>query len=286
MRKTWRSSNDRSIAAFSSRALGEVVAERLLDQQPRRRIGAAAEAGLAQPARGVGEEGGRDREVEEPLRGLAVLAVALVEARGERREQLRRAERAGDDADARLERVPQALVERAARVRADRLVRVPTERRLVVAAAHDREQAEALRQPAVGEQVVDRGQQLARGEVAGRAEQHERRGRRQPLVDVLRERVRGRDDRCLRRAHPIAAASARIATAGSSPTSIRRNGSPRCAQRLPVADRLRAHQRGEVVPTGRGSRRRLARCRRAGRTRRLGAPPLCSWPVECRKRGP
>ena len=176
----------------------EIVPEGLLDQQPGRRVCPAAEADLRELRRDLGEVRRRDREVEEPLRRAAVVAVARVEPVGEVAVEPLAAERAGHDADARLERLPQRRVELVAGVALDRLACAGAEGGVVVPPARDAEDAEALRQPPVGEQVVDGRQQLARGEVAGRAEQHQRRGRRQPLLDVLGERVLG-DERRLDR---------------------------------------------------------------------------------------
>ncbi len=56
-------------------------------------------------------------------------------------------------------------------------------------AARDADQLEALRQrPLVGE-VVERGQQLAVGEVAGRAEDHQRRRMDRQALEPLDQRV-------------------------------------------------------------------------------------------------
>ena len=80
-------------------------------------------------------------------------------------------------------------VGRAARVLLDRLARHVAEVVVGLLAARDADQVEALGERALVGEVVERGQQLAAGEVAGGAEDDQRRRRDREPLEPLDERV-------------------------------------------------------------------------------------------------
>ena len=180
MRKIWLSSNVACSASLSFTALGEVGAERLLHDD----AGAFGQPDLAESLHHFGRGRGRDAQVVQPGDVAAELVLELAD---DLRQRLV-AGRLAHVEEPRRERLPvvvghavvRELVERAARVAAEAVVVEVVERRADDAALGQQARLREVEQP---------GQQLAAGEVAGRAEQHhhvraQRRDQRLELMSV------------------------------------------------------------------------------------------------------
>ena len=149
-----------------------------------------------------------------------------------------------------LERFPCVLVEACARVCLDRLADCLAERVHVVA-TRDAEHAHVAGKQPGERQVVDGRKQLSRRQVPAGAEDDQRSGIGEPLLDVLGERVR-----CARRGHAHAGSvSRRGGTRVSSPSASSRPAR-RAAPRTPASLPWRARRISVRSPTpGRANRR-------------------------------
>ena len=152
-------------------------AEGLLDDHPHLRVGVGGEAVLPESGDDQREEVGGGRQVEGAVERFSGLAVELGEHLLELGVDGLLVEFAGDVFDV-LEEAPQhVLVGRAPREAADRLLALLAVVLVRFVFARDADEVEALGQRALVREVVERGQQFALGEVAGGAEEHERRRR-------------------------------------------------------------------------------------------------------------
>jgi len=162
----------------------EVVPERLLDDDPPPAavVALMIEADPTELADDLGELGGLGGEVVEPVAAGALGLIQLVEPLRERVEALRIVEIETLVPDPMTERAPCRLVEwQHSAVLLECLVDLCPKRLVVVRSPSQRQQHELVRQEVRPPQVVDRRDDLAMGEVAGRAEQGEDRGVRYPL---------------------------------------------------------------------------------------------------------
>ena len=156
--------------------LGQARAERLLDDHADLGVLRVVEVVRAELLDDDREELRRGREVEAAVQRLAGL---LVDLRQHRREALVDrvvVERPADVARALEELREHLLVGRAARELADGARRELPELVVGEVRARAADEREVLGQRALVGEVVERGQELAAREVAGRAEDHERRG--------------------------------------------------------------------------------------------------------------
>ena len=167
----------------------QVRAERLLDDQPGEALGVVRLLGQAGAAEVLGddrEELGGGGEVEEAVAARPQLGVEVLEVGAQAGVRVGVVEGDRDVAQAPREAVPDVLVDRDARVLLDRRPHALAE--LVVAdvragRAHDRRLG---RQQLLGGQAVEGREQLALGQIAGGAEDHDRGGGGRPhQADVL-----------------------------------------------------------------------------------------------------
>ncbi len=183
---------------------GEVRAERLLDDDARpaalrARLALTAgrrETGRPEVADDLGVEVRRHREIEEPVPGGAAVPIDPLEELGEllvRRCVVELALVIHDAADERLpDRVLRGPV---AAVGVNALAQVLAELLVAEGPARETHDGELGRQEAAQLEVVERGSELALGEIAGRAEDHHGAGLRhllepQPLAQRIIERAR------------------------------------------------------------------------------------------------
>jgi hypothetical protein len=167
----------------------EVRAERLLDHDADIGLLVAVEAGLLELLGDHGEELGRRREVVHAGQRLPGLLVELLDDLAERAVGLVVVEGHGDVAHALEQPVEHLRVGLAARVGLDRLLHDLAELVVGLLAARGADQVEALGQRPLVREVVERGQQLALGEVARRAEDDHRRRRDRKALEALDEGV-------------------------------------------------------------------------------------------------
>ncbi len=174
----------------------EVGAEGLLHDHPLvgrvlRVRGRDDEPALLQPADDLGDLVGPDREVKEPVTAGPALLVDALELLLELGERGRIVVIALHVGDALGELVPGRVVERlAARVLGNVGLHLAGE--VGLGAARDPDEREALGQEPAQRQVVDRGDQLAPGQIP-RGPEDDQRGRRRRLLfgHPLAQRVRG-----------------------------------------------------------------------------------------------
>ena len=173
---------DRQHVAVQLERLGQVGADRLLDHDPDLRALVRVELVLAELGDDNGEEGGRGRQVEDPVERDPRLLVELGRLLLEVVVDVVVVEGARHVAQPLEQPVEHLLVRLAARELLDRVaghVAVVVVRDV---RAGDADQVEALGQRALVGEVVERGQQLAPRQVARAAEdRHRRRADRQPL---------------------------------------------------------------------------------------------------------
>ena len=156
---------------------GEVVAERLLDDEPRP---AAVVATLAERLDDGGKGRRRHGEVEDAVAAELLLLVELLDEVVELVLAARVREVGGDPVELRGKLVPGVLPERVARVLLDGVPHVLPERVVVAVGARDADDREARRQQPANRQRVERGHDLLVRQVAGGAEDDERAGIRRP----------------------------------------------------------------------------------------------------------
>jgi hypothetical protein len=159
----------------------QVVAERLLDHHPREPPvpATATQAGLADAADGVGEQLGDERQVVQAVAVGAVLAVEAVQQVADAPVGVGVGRGAGDVVQPAGERLPDLLLDGlGAGELLDRLAHVGPVLLVGVLAAAGADEGEVLRQQPVQLQVVEGGDDLAVGQVAGAAEHHHGRRRR------------------------------------------------------------------------------------------------------------
>ena len=178
MRKTWGSRNTLDTTFCSSRARLEVGPERLLDDAAHVGLRVPVQLGALDLLDDHREELRRGREVVVAVERLARLVVELVERLREAPVAVRVVERGGDvGARARAaRRAPRRSGCGASTCRSSRGTPARKSSWLLLA-PRDADELEPLGQRALVREVVERGQQLAVREVAGRAEDDERGGR-------------------------------------------------------------------------------------------------------------
>ncbi len=157
------------------------MAERLLHHHPGVAPvpAAAAQPGLADPADGVGEQLGDQRQVEQPVAVGAELAVEAVQQVADAAVGVGVGRGAGDVVQPAGERLPHLVLDGlGAGELLDRLAHVGPVLLVGVLAAAGPDEGEVLRQQPVQLQVVEGGDDLAVGQVAGAAEHHHGRRRR------------------------------------------------------------------------------------------------------------
>ena len=182
MRKTWDSSKTESTWRFSSRASPRRVPNGFSITTRTSALFVAVEPVLAQLADDHREELRRRREVEDAVEDDPGLLVELVELVLEALVDAGVVERARDVAHALEQRVEHLSSGLRREYLLDRLARHPAEVVVRDVRARHPDQVEALGQRALVREVVERRQQLAVGEVARGAEDHQRRRvDRQPL---------------------------------------------------------------------------------------------------------
>ena len=184
---------------------GQVAADRLLDDQPRKRplAGRSDEFRFREVLDRRDEHRWRHGEVVDAIAGKPALVLDDVEPRSKRRERLRIVERRGDEVERVGERPPHGFVRRPPREMRDAILREVAIGLVGHVAATDADHREARRQQAVDVQVVERGQELAVREIAAAAEDHQR-----DRLRGDRRRHAGAEpgeDRIVRRAHGGAA---------------------------------------------------------------------------------
>ena len=165
----------------------EIVAERLLDDQSHPALRRAA---LADRLDDRLEDGGRSREVVDAVAPRLALLVELGQRRGEVVLALLVGEVHRDVVHAFGKRLPDVVTERIARVLLHRSLHPFPELVVRLFRARDADDCEVLgQQAAVGERV-ERGEELAFRQVAGRAEDDEDAGvRRPPDLQPFEQRV-------------------------------------------------------------------------------------------------
>ncbi len=226
-------------------------AERLLDDHPAALDVAGRQPVGAEVLDDRAEERGRRRQVERAVERSAELGVDRGQLGPERGVGRIVVERPGHVAHRVQQRVEHRGIGRAPRVAADRLADGVAVGVVGQLAARDADQAEPLGQAALVRQVVDRRQQLAPREVAGRPEDHQHRRWRRQAVEAGAERtvdrgIGGHRGRRLGRGRGVR--GDRAPTPGASPRG-RRTG---CAARTAPWRRSRP---ARATRTGRTSRR-------------------------------
>ncbi len=178
MRKIESVGNAERSASLSDARRGEVVAERLLDDDPAPALGLVGgvvdEPGRLQLLGDQREVLRRDRQVERVVAHRAAFDVEPLDGLAQAPEDVRVVELARDEADALQQLLPRLFAELGARVLPDGVVDDLREVLVLPVATGEADQREAGRQqPAVGE-VVHRRHELLAGEVSGHAEDDER----------------------------------------------------------------------------------------------------------------
>ena len=214
--------------SLSSRALGQVVAERLLDDDP----APAVARGSARPVRlscsqTSGKNFGRDRQVERVVAAGAALGVQVVRRCSASWSKASSSSNvARDEPEALGELLPDSSRNGVRACSLDRVVDDLGEVLVGPVAAGEADQREARRQQAAVGQVVDRRHQLLAGQVAGDAEDDQaaragdpgqppvprvaqRVARARPRWDSCSSYWRGRVGRACRPAGPIPRRSVR-----------------------------------------------------------------------------
>ena len=166
--------------SLSSRALFEVVPERLLDDDaPPAAVVGAGQAAALELLADRREEGRRDGQVERLVAAGAPLGLEGVHRLGQQVEGRRVVEDAGHEAEALGEGAPHVLAERRAGVLLDGLVDDLAEVLVGPVAPREADEREARRQQTPVGEVVDGRHELLAGEVArSRRTAPGRRGRR------------------------------------------------------------------------------------------------------------
>jgi hypothetical protein len=162
--------------AFERRAEGlrasEVVSEWFLHHHPAPPVCSPVQAGDRKLVADRGERGGRNRQVEDVVVGLVAADVELAQPRGQRCECGRVVERTLYQVDPLGQRCPHHRVERCARVRDHRIVKLGFG---VCAVVGEADEIEARRQLTTVREVVDGRDQFLAGEITGDSEDHHRR---------------------------------------------------------------------------------------------------------------
>src|SRR5581483_2811835 len=166
-------------------------AERLLDDAADLRVLVVGELAVAELADDHGEERRRGREVERAVQRLARFLLERAELLAQRVVDGVFVERAGDVAHV-LEQPPEhGGVGLAPREALDRFLALLAVVLVRLFFARDADEVEALGQRSVVGEVVERRQQFAPREIAGRAEDHQRGGRDRLALEARRQRVLG-----------------------------------------------------------------------------------------------
>ncbi len=147
--------------------------------------------GLAELTRDHREELRRGRQVEDAVQRVAGTLVELVQGPPQLGVDLLVIERSGDVADLVDQPLEHVRIRPAAGEALDRLLDPLAELFVRLLAARDPDQLEALGKRALVGEVVERRQQLPMREIAGRAEDHERRRMHRQALEPLDERVFG-----------------------------------------------------------------------------------------------
>ncbi len=169
----------------------EVVAERLLDDDPRMRVLDAVQSRRAELGGDQREELRSGRQVEDAVQGASGLLVELPQGVVQLGVDLIVVEVSLDVPGVLEQSLQHVLVGLAPREALDRRDHGVAEVLVLLIAPADADHLEALGQLALVGEVVERGQQLAVREVAGGAEDDQRRRMHRQPLESLDERVVG-----------------------------------------------------------------------------------------------
>ena len=251
---------------------GQVLAERLLHDQAREALGVVGLVGQAGAAQVLGddrEELGGGREVEEPVAARAELGVEGLQVRPQAlvaRRPGRRAPRRSSAGGRSRPRCPR----RSARGRAPRRAVAHAAPELVVGQvrAGHADDRRLGRQELLRGEAVEGGHQLAPGQVARGAEDHDRRGRGRPdEPDVLLEGRRGAESPPRSRHHPNRQVEAEMACRGPVAARAAEPEGPVGPGHRPTCAFAASATAREVIPSAASASGRPAPTPRTGRSR-------------------